>query len=227
MLWQWRRKTAAEIIPTLLLTVYFGGFILAYFNHELPLPRYLVILIMPLSLLLFTHLPRRMGFWTGVVLIVLQLLNLWGAFYPELKSTTRSGACLERSREYLLDLDANRQLCRWLESNIGNNAIVAQWPFAQMLTAPELRYVSQPLPRVYCPIPVQAYCRGVVSLDDDPSRIPPGACVIYADNDFEFAFCRIRLQPQGQAEIIYRDETLSGDLLLYRLPGSNTNVPAR
>jgi hypothetical protein len=168
--------------------------------------------------LLFLVIPRRLALITGLCFIVLHITAIDGALFPRMRAMPRSGALLERSREYLTDLEANRRLCKWVETNAFDCPVLAKWPFVHMLTVPEFGYVSKPLPRVLSPYHVHDCCTGITILKPNNLRLPPGTIFIYADNDFEYMHSPIRLVPRGEVQFLYRDESLSGDLLIYMLP---------
>ena len=225
-LWRCRRNRIGLLrFPLLLVAIFCAGFCTAFFFHVLPLPRYFLTIIFPLSILLFAVIPPRAALWGGLLVIALQLANLNGAFYSPLRAMPRSGALLERSREYLADLDANRRLCRWLEENADNRPVIAKWPFTHMLTVPQFGYVTRPLQSVYCPYPVHDCARGVTVFGADLSRLPPDVLCLYADNDFEYMFRSVRLRPPPDAAIVYADEDDPRSLLIYQVPQRPAGAP--
>lgn len=113
-----------------------------YFS--LPLP----FLYVALGVLLFS-IPRlklhAMVLLAG--LIVLNVANARGAFLPQagFNSHGRTGALLERSREYLTDHDSNVEALRQLAEKYPDVPIVAGGPYVQCLALPRLGYVDRPL----------------------------------------------------------------------------------
>ncbi len=211
----WRRRR--QMPPMLPWVIFCFGFLTAFFSHVWPLPRYLLIIIFPLTTLLFTYLPRRIVLIGGLAVILLQVVNMDGGLYPKLTRMSRSGALRERSREYLRDLDASRRMCRWIEDNASLRPVIAKWPFVHMLTVPEFRYVSKPV-EVFCPDKVHDCCRGVTVFGDNVPRLPQEIMCLYADNDFEYMFGKIRLRPRGAVSVLYADDAEPSTLFLYLLP---------
>jgi len=126
------------------------------------LPRYLMITIPFLYFILVTlavrHPLPRFGLKPVLaVVIVLNLLSLDGRFLlpiPEVLERqfgvdgglfARTGGLLERSREYLVDHQANVAAMRAIEAEAGSAPIVAGGPFAHFLALPRLGYVSRQL----------------------------------------------------------------------------------
>lgn len=212
------RPFRRDIFIVILLSIFCGGFCVAFFSHSLPLPRYFTTIIFPLTVLLFLVIPRKLALIIGLGFIILNITGINGALFPRIGAMPRSGALLERSREYLTDLEANRRLCKWLETNAFDRPILAKWPFVHMLTVPEFGYVSKPLPRVLSPYHVHECCTGVSVLEPGNFRLPPGTICVYADNDFEYMHSPVRLAPRGEVQVLYRDESLPGELLIYMLP---------
>ena len=77
------------------------------------------------------------------------LANQDGRFYPsfpsEAKIDYRTGAILERSREYLQDHRANQEAVAYLREHCADRTIMAGNPFVHFLALPRLGYVSEPL----------------------------------------------------------------------------------
>ena len=131
-----------------MLALFLGGFAVSFCLYQLPLARYWVMMIFPLTsfIAILAARFRRSSMLFALALIVWNGLNQYGRFLPALPD--RSGHLLERSREFLKDLDANRFLCHKLEADFFNAPIVAKTPYAEMLTTPEFGYVQAALPTV-------------------------------------------------------------------------------
>jgi len=118
------------------------------------IPRYLllplVFLWVNLALVLFAR-PRwrRWGWGAVLVVIGLNLANSRGQFFPAIAGIDefdqRTGALLERSREYLKDHRANLAAVKWLVDNAGSRPIIAPNPYVHFLSLPRLGYVERPL----------------------------------------------------------------------------------
>lgn len=118
------------------------------------IPRYLllplVFLWVNLGLVLFASHPwRRWGWGAAVLVIGLNLANSRGQFFPAIASIDefdqRTGALLERSREYLKDHRANLAAVKYLVDNAGSRPIIAPNPYVHFLSLPRLGYVERPL----------------------------------------------------------------------------------
>lgn len=146
-------KDGAEFIFFLLLLV--AAFWASMSIYYLPLCRYATVIVFPLfsliAIVLFSLTGKgKLLSVTALFILLFHLVNQTGAFYPDLPPPlVRSGDFLERSREYLADLRANRIVCREIEEKYKDHAIVAKYPFVQMLTMPELGYVTRALGDIY------------------------------------------------------------------------------
>lgn len=111
--------------------------------------RYSVIVMFPLTLLLayaLQSLPTKLCRCFVVGLLLIQLLNINGMLLPRLsRFEAVDPSQMERSREFLKAIAMDRRLARELEENFPNTILVCKCPYPQMLTMPQLRYVSRPL----------------------------------------------------------------------------------
>jgi hypothetical protein len=134
------------------LAIYSFGFWLSFIIETMPLPRYSVMVVLPLTALLafLTRERMRGSAALALLLVIGGIATQSGRLLPAIPAYRggRSGQEVERSREYLRDLDGNRALCTFLESNYFNSPLVTKSPFTQMLTIPELGYVTHALPYV-------------------------------------------------------------------------------
>ncbi len=203
----------------LFLLAFVVGFWCAYTLYPEPAPRYASFIVFPMAALLALLTPRRqLSAGLAVVMIVWGVANQNGRLLPTIHANrSRSGDALERSREYLVDLDANRRICQTLEQECFTTPIVAKWPFVQMLTVPEFGYVSKPLPNVYAvgvrPLytPTRAY--------DPETPMPPETLYIYAPNTFEtWHLFAPRLKPATGDILVFAEESLPGSILIYSKP---------
>lgn len=154
------------------------------------IPRYFVLplpfLYINLGLLLF-HNPRlRRASYVGLVcLIAFHLLNASGRFLPDFDSTGRTGANLERSREYLRDHRSNIEAMRMLGQMDPPLPVIAGSPYVHYLGLPSLGCVERPLPgysvNTFVPPSFQSATKlveeaplDVVFVSVDSALIPPG-----------------------------------------------------
>ena len=118
------------------------------------IPRYLllplVFLWVNLGLVLFARPRWRRWAWGAAAIVIgLNLANARGQFFPPIASIDefdqRTGALLERSREYLKDHRANIAAVQYLVNNAGSRPIIAPNPYVHFLSLPRLGYVERPL----------------------------------------------------------------------------------
>ena len=219
---KWRRQVfgdRAAFDMVTFLTILVGGFWVAFHLYPLSLCRYVTSIVFPMTALLgllVSRLGSRVPVLLAGMLIITGAANLYGLLLPPLPGPkARSGEYLERSREYLIDLAANRRICRFLEDHHFTRPIVVKYPFAHMLTDPDLGYVRQPLPNIHVagrrPIftAARAYEPAISSR--------ASTLYLYAPNVFEY-FTRPSLMPDPNAEIIYVDTALGASIVVYRRP---------
>ena len=214
---RWWADPRSSVI--ILLFLFVGGFWSSFWFYHSPLCRYTVSQIFPLCLLasffLCSALGRRAALGAGILLLAWNGIGQWGALLPPLPTQySRSGDALERSREYLIDLESNQELCRLLENSYSQRPVVAKFPFVQMLTIPELGYVKKPLPFVYAADLVPGYTL-VRQLDLET----------WSSSDTLFVFSPTvfdqwppSLVPREGAEVVFLDQELPGPLLVYSRP---------
>lgn len=186
------------------------------------IPRYLIL---PLAFLyvilgvtwLFGRRWRPVA--TGLVALVVGF-NLWnadGRFLRELGQVDpwdkRTGAILERSREYLADHRSNLELARYLEANGRDWYIVAPNPFVHFLSLPRLGYVRSPLKGYSANTFVTPEFPSVEALKDDPFR---HLLYVWAQNRFMNIARGAIPFPDGRNECrtVFRDDR-AGPLRIY------------
>lgn len=121
------------------------------------IPRYLILPIPLLyttcGLLLFSQ-PRLRPVATVLVavLVVFNVANSSGRFLPPIavegtdtEHDRRTGAMLERSREYLDDHYDNLKVIELIEEKYADRTILAGNPFSYFLSIPRLGYIDEPL----------------------------------------------------------------------------------
>ncbi len=118
------------------------------------IPRYM-ILPLPFLWIIVARLfirDRKVSWLAAAPLAMVlgfNLANQDGRFYPEFPSEARidyrTGAILERSREYLQDHRANQEAIAYLREHCADRTIMAGNPFVHFLALPRLGYVTEPL----------------------------------------------------------------------------------
>lgn len=194
----------------LLLLIFTAGFAVAYFMHPVPLPRYTSFAIFPMCAFMAVSLSRRISIFAALIFIVLGLVNLNGAFFPKLPPMVcRSGEFLERSREYLDDIQEQQLFCAGLEKELQHTAIVAYWPMVQILTIPEMGYVSKPFSNIYAVGIVPQYAP--VKKFSSQNAMPHEALYIYCANTATV----FDILPQKDDRIIWNSAKHPGCLIIY------------
>ncbi len=123
---------------------------LAAFTQTYCLPRYFSLLFPFLyvvfgTLLFITCRSRALAMAVCIVLCTFNLLNMQGAFMPEFNTYGRTGAVLERSREYLSEHRSNVEAIKLIAQHYAELPIIAGRPYVECLALPRLGYVDNPL----------------------------------------------------------------------------------
>jgi hypothetical protein len=152
---------------------------------------------------------RRVSAGLALGLILLNIANADGRFYPAIPEAQRTGAILERSREYLADHDSNIAAVRLLERDYGDHAIIAATPFVHFLSLPSLGYVKRPLKGYAMG---RFHAGGFVSGMRLPEDKPRDVIFVYVKNPFSGATIQ---QPRQTDDVLYDDRQPS-PLIVYR-----------
>lgn len=146
-----RALAVEEPVVLFAWTLLLGG--LAGYAYTYVLPRYFV-LVLTLAAIVLGRLGfasarvRPVGALAAALLVAVNLWNADGRLYPQIAgdqaSDRRTGAILERSREYLADHRANIRACEILAEN-PRRVVIAPNPFVHFLSIPSLGYVREPL----------------------------------------------------------------------------------
>lgn len=213
------KQQARDRSMVLLLSTLLGGFWVSFLLYDNPLARYTTLVVVPLVLLLaiITASRPRLSASLGGFLLLFGLVNQAGVLLPELPYyASRSGHFLERSREYLADHDANREMARLLESRHGDAVIVAKYPFVQMLRLPELGYVHRALPNVMAAGAAPRITDARLFRGFD--TLPSDALIVFAPNVFESTLPP-SLQPRPLDKIVYTFAGGTNPTVVYRRAG--------
>ena len=208
------RKISWKVWFSFYLLIFIAGFWLAYILLPSPLPRYTGLAVFPACAFIALNIRRRYcNALAACLAILLGVATMNGNLYPAMHS--RSGEYLERSREYIADLRSNAAICQILEKKASSNPVAAKWPFVQMLTMPELGYVTKPMQCVYavCALPKYTSAKPFTEF----KNMPDNTLYIYASNSFEvWNKFGPSLKPSPNDQIVGSDSTLGGLLLVYR-----------
>ena len=199
------------------LLIMLGGFWVSFLMYPAVLPRYTAFIVFPSCAFAALNLTnKRLNVVVVMLFIIIGGANWQGQFYSLLPGAhRRSGEYLERSREYLQDIELNRKLCHELERRSENCPIVAKWPFLQMLTMPEMGYVSSSL-NLYDPgnVPLKYVSVGKF---EEKRKMPPETLYVFISNSFEFwpDFGK-PLMPEKGDWVFYEEKGLNGFVLVYQ-----------
>ncbi|MFO0946061.1 MAG: hypothetical protein U1D30_08960 [Planctomycetota bacterium] len=190
------------------------------------LPRYLLLaipfLFSILGLLFFKEKPFRLSIAIGFIcLIFFNGLNSHGRFFPSISNAigeeyARTGALLERSREYLADHEANLRAMKYLETHCPDDVIIAGHPFVYFLSHPRLGYVKKPLRgltinefSIFWP-----YFRDIREID--ATEIPPHPVEVTVRNTYyQYSLTFQRPWPDKNDQILFKDD-LTPPLVIFR-----------
>jgi len=192
---------------------------LVAFSIVYVIPRYYV----PLVPLLFAVLGIELFSierWRPWAAVPLALLTAWnvanydGRFLPDLGETAgRTGALLERSREYLLDHRANIAAVNRLAEEYASTPIVAGTPFVHFMSLPRLGYVHDPL---------RGYALNSFANSAFPDRSsvlkdrPREFIIVYVENSFTYTGDILYPNTDEGDEVLYRNDDLPSPLVVYR-----------
>lgn len=198
------------------LLIFICGFYMAFFVVS-QLPRYTGCVVFPLVIFIcLLSYKIKISRALALFFLVIGLVSMHGKFYSAIPPhLARSGECLERSREYLIDLRLNQELCLLLEKNSQTNPVVAKWPYVQMFTVPEFGYVDKSLQQVYsaCIVPKYTSARGIPK----SGTFPPQTLFLYSPVIYEYWInFGVPMFPEKNDKIIYLQHKLGGDLILYK-----------
>lgn len=205
-----------NVYLTALMLIFIFGYWCSFILYLNPLYRYATFAVFPLfatiSLLLFELAPKVSGHFC-LFLLLFNLYNQYGVVLPPPhEREARSGEKLERSREYLLDLQGTRKFCSDLEERFGDKNIVAKYPFIQMLTLPELGYVDRALPHLFAvnrhPLYTPSKFANLGLLGNSETAF------LYAPNVFESSLIP-SLKPDPKDCTILSNTIRNGTLILY------------
>ncbi len=211
----WLRERPIEPAAWLMVLATLTALLLAY-----AIPRYL-LLPLPFLWIAVTLALRQCvpAFWMAAAFLVaasaVNLLNENGRFYPSLEGNDRTGAMLERSREYRVDHLANIVLVQGLERGFSDQPIVAGNPFVYFLALPRLGYLRQGKP-------LYGYSLNTFSPPTFPDvrrlvrDAPQQAVFVWAQNSFtDIGWCRLP-QPQTGDSVLFKDSAGRIPVVLYR-----------
>lgn len=142
------RSIAEEDAVVLFSWILVAGILVSHaWTHVIP--RYLVFplvfIYIGLGRMALRWPPHRV--WVNTALVLVVLANLWnvdGRWYPSLAgSDARTGAWLERSREYRADHQSNIAAVQAIVEHPELGPVVAPNPFVQFLSMPGLGYVQE------------------------------------------------------------------------------------
>ena len=175
---------------------------------------------MPLLLLLALLLPegREWRLGGGILLLAMNLLLCGGAFFAKLPPPRRySGEFLERSREFLRQIELDRRVATGLSQEAAGTPVVAKWPYVQMLGEPRLGYVRRPLDELYSAGIVPRYLPQVRKYTGKELDTRPETIYIFVCNTFEFfRDFGVPLAPRPGDRVVFAGDDREAPFLLYQ-----------
>ncbi|MBX3414748.1 MAG: tetratricopeptide repeat protein [Pirellulales bacterium] len=208
------RDQPLMVFSWLMIAALFWAFISAY-----SLPRYVMIALPFLYLILGYSLFAMVAWrqWVAAafgLIIAVNLLNSNGRLFPEFDSDGRTGAHLERSREYLRDHESNIAAVQQMAGLPENTVFVAGNPFVHFLSLPRLGYVERPR---------KGYSLNTYSNEsfksgtELPKDLPRDTVVVWLESALtpRGTIPRPEAVPGSDLEILYNDRQLH-PLVVYR-----------
>ncbi len=193
--------------------LFIWGMFLAMLVMPVVPPRYMTFCIFPIFVLIGIAIGNLNK--TAPFLLLLAALLLWHPMPKLLKKLQRSGEYLERSREYLDDLEANKIICGVLaRKSYQDKPAVVKWPFGQMLTMPEFGYVEKPRPNTYVADVIVPKYAPVIQADTY-EKLPSDGIYLFTASSLSYSMPI--LLPENEPKILYKDNKLPGDALVFVL----------
>lgn len=176
-------------------------------------PRYMTFCIFPIFVLIgiaIDDLNRAAPFVVAVAVLL-----LWHPMPKLPKKLLRSGEYLERSREYLDDLEANKIICGVLTKEAyQDKPAVVKWPFGQMLTMPEFGYVEKPRLNTYVADNIFPKYAPIIQADTY-EKLPQNGVYLFTASSLSYS--KPILLPEDEPKIVYKDDKLQGDAFIFVL----------
>lgn len=199
------------------------------------IPRYVIVTLPFVALMAgrLLYLPKRSRVEGHVVLALFlgaNLLNQDGRHYPSIAGAfgrpfARTGAMLERSREYLGDHAANTAALERL-AQLGDEPILAGHPFVYALSVPRLGYVTRPFHGFTLNEFSDSWPHFADIAQSPIDSLPAEPIIIKVDNSYYHQSIRLALpDPEPGDEILFSDG-LKPPLVVFRKRWRG-NVPDR
>lgn len=200
---------SAAVLAGLALAIQYYGYVSPHY-YALGAP--LLFVVMGPLLGLAARARSRATCTALAALVLFNLANGEGRFFPALDEVSQWSRGGDRSRAYLDDHRSNIAAMTRLAAVAGSTPIVTGPPYSYFLALPRLGYVAEPLAGYTTkPLAVRTF-RDVRELLDDP---PEELIFIHVSN-IHYAYARVSIPPpEPDDEIIYRD-ALASPLVIYR-----------
>jgi len=194
------------------------------------IPRYLTLPLPFLYLVLTELLWRRPSWRTPAALlysaiILFNLTNLHGRWFPPLTDEGRTGALLERSREYLDDHRDNIAAIDAILAHPDRGPVLAGSPLAQFLSLPCLGYVPTPVAGYAVNSYTSSAMQPLVELFRQP---PPQVTYVRLTNRFN-AVAAATLPTPASGDAVLYESTQPSPLVVFtaRVPAQIQNAEQR
>lgn len=190
------------------------------------IPRYLTIAVPFLYLvggLALFHRPRMRPWATALLslIVIVNLVNQHGILYPSQSMAighhlARTGAALERSREYLVDHRANQKAVAAMAERCRDGTLFVGHPFSHFVSFPRLGYVDEPL-KGFALNEFSELATNLREIDVDVvPELPREPAFVLVGNTWYQGSIRLDVpQPTTDDELIYHDRA-AAPLLVFR-----------
>lgn len=218
--------TRGENLAAAASAVVIGGVLAAILLFSF-MPRYLVTIVPCLSVVT-AWLIQRSGASRSAMAVVLSLAvlaclaNQQGRWFPSIDARigpeyARTGAILERSREYWPDHQQNIRLLQSLADKHPHDVIIAGHPFAYFLSLPRLGYVAQPLHgfsiNPYKPLTADVHDLARADL----GSVPADAIFVFAPSTYYRYSAEWDLTAPDSEDVIVAGSAAAGQPVAYRV----------
>ena len=193
--------------------LFIWGMLLAMMLMPVVPPRYMTFCVFPIFVLIGLAIGNLNK---AVFLFVpMAIMFIWHPMPALAKKMQRSGEYLERSREYLADLETHKIICEIFTKEVEQDRpAVVKWPFGQMLTMPEFGYVDKPRPNTYVAENVVPKYAPVIQADTY-EKLPQNGVYLFTASSL--SYMPPILLPENEPKIIYKDNKLKGDVFVFVL----------
>lgn len=193
--------------------IFIWGMLCAMIIMPVVPPRYMTFCIFPTFVLVGLAIGDLNK--AAFLLVPMAIMFIWHPMPKLARKMQRSGEYLERSREYLEDLETHKIICEIFTKEVDQDRpAVVKWPFGQMLTMPEFGYVDKPRPNTYVAENVVPKYAPVIQADTY-EKLPQNGVYLFTASSI--SYMPPILLPEDEPKIIFKDNKLEGDAFIFML----------